>query len=196
MVRIVGTIALEAGSERVMLSMVKPITEYIRACRSCSAEEFVSRHDHGFLMHSALTQGAMQPVSGDRGRHTIDMLMVEPDRLPTVPSGSPLERLYKVSELKVPVGATDLVIGRSEECDIQLNDRSVSRKHARIEVRGNEYYVSDCDSSAGTFVNGLQIEEGESVKLSTGDAVGFGYLSMVFLAPAEFYRFIQDLFGG
>jgi pSer/pThr/pTyr-binding forkhead associated (FHA) protein len=147
-------------------------------------------------MHSALTQGDMQPVTGSRVRHkTIDLLVLEPDRMPTTPSGSPLEKLYKVSELKPPEGADTILFGRSEECDVQLNDRSVSRQHARIEVSEGRYLITDCDSSAGTFVNGQQIPEGESKELSSGDSVGFGYLSVVFLDPSGFYQSILDIFG-
>jgi hypothetical protein len=47
-----------------------------------------------------------------------------------------------------------LTIGRSEECDIALPDRQVSRYHARISWQGDCYIVEDLGSKNGTHING------------------------------------------
>jgi len=48
-------------------------------------------------------------------------------------------------------------IGRSEECDIVLEDESVSRQHARITLTENHFHIEDLNSTNGTFVNGKRI---------------------------------------
>ncbi len=47
-----------------------------------------------------------------------------------------------------------LVVGRGTECDVQLPDQRVSRQHFRLERRGDELWVEDLGSRAGTRLNG------------------------------------------
>jgi sigma-B regulation protein RsbU (phosphoserine phosphatase) len=47
-----------------------------------------------------------------------------------------------------------LVVGRGTECDLQLPDQRVSRQHFRLERRGDELWVQDLGSRAGTRLNG------------------------------------------
>jgi len=51
------------------------------------------------------------------------------------------------------------MIGRGEECGIQANDFSVSRRHARIEYLPDGFHVIDLQSTNGTFVNDTKIVE-------------------------------------
>ena len=49
-------------------------------------------------------------------------------------------------------------IGRSRECDIFLEDLSVSRLHATLHLLSDgSYEIEDRHSATGTFVNGLRI---------------------------------------
>ena len=51
------------------------------------------------------------------------------------------------------------IIGRSPRCDVVLDSRDVSRKHARIfQDPLGQWSVEDLDSSNGTFMNGKRIE--------------------------------------
>lgn len=60
-----------------------------------------------------------------------------------------------------------LMIGRSDECDISLPDRQVSRYHARITWQGDSYVVEDLGSKNGTHVNGQEVTE--PTELQDGD---------------------------
>jgi pSer/pThr/pTyr-binding forkhead associated (FHA) protein len=64
-----------------------------------------------------------------------------------------------------------LLVGRHEECDIQLNSRKVSRKHCVIAQVGESLIVRDLGSTNGVRVNGVRVEEG---KLRTGDELTIG----------------------
>lgn len=46
-----------------------------------------------------------------------------------------------------------LVIGRHPECDVQIDDGSVSRQHAEIRFDRGHYYLQDLNSRNGTFLN-------------------------------------------
>jgi pSer/pThr/pTyr-binding forkhead associated (FHA) protein len=72
--------------------------------------------------------------------------------------------------LSLAEGVNDL--GRSPDCDLQVQHHSISRTHARLLNTGESVWLDDLDSSKGTFVNGRRI--GESVHLTEGDTIQFG----------------------
>ncbi|MEO0814694.1 MAG: FHA domain-containing protein, partial [Myxococcota bacterium] len=65
----------------------------------------------------------------------------------------------------------EVLIGRSSRCSIVLAEPSVSRQHARIELRDDGFWVVDLDSGNGTYVNGQRITE---FRVFSGDEVTFG----------------------
>ena len=50
-----------------------------------------------------------------------------------------------------------ILIGRGEDCDIVVNDRQVSRHHAKFEFNNGVSKVEDLDSKNGTYINGERI---------------------------------------
>jgi hypothetical protein len=71
------------------------------------------------------------------------------------------------------------VIGRLAECDITLTDTNVSRRHAEIRPRGDDFVLVDLGSTNGCLVNGVTV--GERV-LRSGDQVTVGNTTMTFEA--------------
>ncbi len=69
----------------------------------------------------------------------------------------------------------EITIGRSKENTVVLNNKKVSRKHAKIEQIGASYQVSDLDSGNGTKVNGQKISFPQALtpgdEIKVGDAV-------------------------
>lgn len=63
-----------------------------------------------------------------------------------------------------------ITIGRSEECEIHLPDRQVSRVHARIAWDGETYCLEDLDSKNGTHLNGQEVRGG-GIALHDGDEI-------------------------
>lgn len=72
------------------------------------------------------------------------------------------------------------IVGRDEECDVYLNDASVSRHHARISVSADGIAVDDTDSKNGTRVNGKRITE--VTTLADGDQIEFGSVATTLVA--------------
>src|SRR5437588_1879321 len=70
-----------------------------------------------------------------------------------------------------------IVIGRSRECDIQLADPNVSRRHAEVRQEGATYWVVDLDSTNGMEVNGRRARR---AKLEDGDTFTIGSTDVVF----------------
>jgi len=69
---------------------------------------------------------------------------------------------------QLPAAGT-VVIGRAQSADLRIEDRSASRHHAQITVKGDSIIVSDLGSQNGTFVNGDKLAA-ERV-LATGDQI-------------------------
>jgi adenylate cyclase len=71
----------------------------------------------------------------------------------------------------------NITIGRSLENMIPLDDKRISRYHARLRFAGGHWTLSDVGSTNGTFVNGKQIKQRTLV---TGDVVSLGGLELTF----------------
>jgi pSer/pThr/pTyr-binding forkhead associated (FHA) protein len=60
---------------------------------------------------------------------------------------------------KFPLDKLTNVIGRELDCDIVIDDKSVSRRHCLIEVTSRGLLFRDLDSKNGSFVNGTFVSE-------------------------------------
>ena len=70
-----------------------------------------------------------------------------------------------------PLGAKPLVIGRSKECDIQVFDAALSRRHAKIWLEDGAVRFEDLGPSNATLVNGAPLGTGN---LKAGDRLAAG----------------------
>lgn len=71
-------------------------------------------------------------------------------------------------------------IGRALECDISILEPALSRKHAELELVGDDLVLRDLGSINGTYVNGEKIDE---VKLKDGDRMQFDKIHFIVSAP-------------
>ncbi|WP_455217298.1 FHA domain-containing protein [Kaarinaea lacus] len=98
-------------------------------------------------------------------------------------SGEELERrLILTLEGKIireyPFEKSTLNIGRRHGNDIQLNDPSLSGRHARISCKPDNVFVEDLGSTNGTLVNGCHITR---AALSHGDVIQIGHHHLTYL---------------
>jgi len=82
-----------------------------------------------------------------------------------------------------------VVIGRTDENDVVINHRSISRHHAKIVREGGHYHIVDLQSANGVRVNG---EEYGKVELRKGDHVDLGHVRLRFVSPGEDFIFDRD----
>lgn len=93
------------------------------------------------------------------------------------PDGAPEERALEGEEL---------VIGRASDCDVAISDRFLSRRHARLFRRDEEWLVEDLGSRNGTVVNGVPIEQARVVGAGDEIQLSGSTLQLRFLAaPAS-----------
>ena len=67
--------------------------------------------------------------------------------------------------------AAELTLGRSPDCELVFCDDTVSRHHARLELRDGRWFLIDLDSSNGTSVNGRRVRDAE---VRPGDRIRLG----------------------
>jgi pSer/pThr/pTyr-binding forkhead associated (FHA) protein len=87
-----------------------------------------------------------------------------------------------------------VVIGRGEDCDLPINDTSVSRVHAEIHaIDGGKYEVVDRDSSNGVRVNGVELKR---ALLDAGDVIELGDVQLKFIPAGQVFHAQEPAPGG
>lgn len=128
----------------------------------------------------------------------------------TDPHGRPVATPAQVAVLAAPTGygklvvlssnfagkefelsRSQMIIGRTDENDIVVNHRSISRNHAKIvrEPDTGRYTISDLQSSNGVRVNG---QDYGKVELRRGDVIDLGHVRLRFVEPNEDFVFARD----
>jgi len=71
-------------------------------------------------------------------------------------------------------------IGRSKKCDIYINNPYLSKVHAQITFEEGRFYITDMESTNGTYLNGNKLGT-HPVRLRDNDKITFGDLSFLFV---------------
>ena len=141
---------------------------------------------------------APRALPGARMEKATETWVTAPDRLVSAtrrdacvvhiyPTGPGMGTRYALTD-------APMVLGRGNDCDIRINDHSVSRRHARIQPGADGYYAVDLQSTNGTFVNDVPAS---ICKLKDGDYLRVGNCIYRFLAggnvEAEYHEEIYRL---
>ena len=92
----------------------------------------------------------------------------------------PVEReavWLSVDGQRVPIDKRIFVLGRAQDCDVQISDPNVSRRHAELRQEETSYWIVDLGSTNGMEVNGRRLRQ---AKLESGDRITLGSTDVVF----------------
>ena len=78
---------------------------------------------------------------------------------------------------RIDIDRDEIVLGRSPDNAVVINDGSVSGKHCTITRDGRRFTLRDLDSTNGTQLNGVAVSEHQ---LSPGDVVHVGTVEVLF----------------
>lgn len=136
----------------------------------------------------ALMQRPGGDLKTDRGRLVTVGLPAQV--LSKIPAPVEFEELI-VATLPPPLpdGTMELVIGRSPDSDLVVEDPAVSSRHAAIRWDGEQAVIIDLGSINGTFVNGKKLVG--SAPLVNGEQLGFGRAHFIYLPAAELHARIR-----
>jgi hypothetical protein len=145
---------LDVGEFGIATRMVQPERR-----RGAVSEPVADVEPGGTMVYKATTPDPTQAVSAEE-------LGVEPELVTLSFDGT----RYEVKQRRV-------VIGRSRDCDVQLSDTNVSRRHAELRQEGASYWIVDLGSTNGLEVNGKRVKR---AKLADGDTITLGSTDMSF----------------
>lgn len=77
-----------------------------------------------------------------------------------------------------PLEGKEILIGRSHECQILIEEQLVSRKHAKIFCDGDKYFVEDLNSVNGVYINGAKVKK---QAIAPGDKILVGDSQIVYI---------------
>lgn len=163
---------------------VLAIKDLSRIAASMNAEGFVKqlgpfaiaqRPPDAVVQQKALMLGAKRTVAVKRGSTGFQ---------------DELSLLLELDDLMVttlpPVSAGEkLTVGRLPDCDVVIDDPSVSKHHADLSWDGTTAWIEDKGSSNGTWVNGDELHI--KLALKDGDVVAFGDASYCYFTTATLH---------
>jgi hypothetical protein len=147
---------LAMGEFGIATRMVQPKRGAARAAEAPPAE---AEPGHTMIYKPKVPPGATEAVSAEE-------LGMERERVTLSVDGQE----HEISKRRI-------VIGRSRDCDIQVSDPNVSRRHAELRQEGATYWIVDLDSTNGIEVNGRRLKR---AKLENGDTVTLGSTEIMF----------------
>jgi FHA domain-containing protein len=107
-------------------------------------------------------------------------------KVPAAPSRQPvrLQPVLDIDGQRYSLNAPSIVLGRSSEADILVDDTGVSRRHLEIQTAGGTTTAVDLGSTNGSYVNGHKVAG--SMELTDGSTITMGRTKIIFrLLPAN-----------
>ncbi|MFH5879260.1 FhaA domain-containing protein [Arthrobacter sp. NA-172] len=100
--------------------------------------------------------------------------------VPAAPSRKPteLQPVLDIGGQRYSLNAPSIVLGRSSEADILVDDTGVSRKHLEIQTTDGIIRAVDLGSTNGSYVNGHKVDG--SVELTDGSTITMGRTKIIF----------------
>ena len=149
--------------------------------RGEQAEEQVEREERGEQAEER-TRRAEDPDEPGEWPEREDVTQTK--NIPSVPAQSPLRLLVTQGAeagrtFDLPQG--DLIIGRQWISEIRLEDPEVSHRHAMLRVRDQNATIEDLNSTNGTRVNDVAIEQ--ETPLAPGDQIDLGGVHLLVELP-------------
>lgn len=147
------------------------IDELSALAKTSTADAFVARFPHLFLVFREVAQGGITPFN------------FRTEIAESSPSGAPSLRgvLRVVPLVKSPDNPySDRVsLGRARNCDIVLRDASVSKLHAHVRCEPDGSWVLiDLDSQNGTSVGDAKVLPSQPVPLRANDLLTLGTVTV------------------
>lgn len=113
-------------------------------------------------------------------------------------AGEPLILLVEKVPGRMNPFAMGVTIGRVESNDVVVDDGSVSRFHAwlQLDERTQTWAITDAESKNGTWVDGQKLAGKQRVALKDGAEVKVGDVVLRFLLPEALIAFVERASGG
>ena len=86
------------------------------------------------------------------------------------------------------------VVGNDEDASVYLNEPIAEKSHFEISKTETGFFILDCGTAHGTYLNGQKLEPGKSNRILSGDIIAVGKTSIQFeLRDRSFKKKVQDV---
>ena len=83
--------------------------------------------------------------------------------------------------MKSEITSSEFYIGRAEKInDMICNNKTVGKRHAKIEAENSKFYIIDLDSKNGTFINGNRVKSRQREEIRSGDVISIANVNLSF----------------
>lgn len=94
--------------------------------------------------------------------------------------GAPSRHWVVANRRRTSLHQGENIIGRGEASDVRVEGTTVSRRHARLIVKGNKTWLEDLGSKNGTSLNGVRVSAAQM--LASGARISIGSAALVYYA--------------
>ncbi len=163
------------------------VTEFVGRLRALGEVPFQARYGRAALVGLAMV-GSLD--EGRRGRRSGTIGSAMPSLAAMEASAALVGRVWPV--VKSPSGPPGgaIVVGRTANADLVVNEYSVSDPHCELRHEPGRLVISDLDSLNGTFVNDKKLPPRSRVPIADGALVTLGRFRFRFHTAPGFARLI------
>lgn len=159
-----------------------------RTCREHGRQGFLDRYPGAFLLAMGFLSSEVirAHANEDEGRDATTAINFKGKLRHDAMAPHPLAgQAFFISP--TADGETGLTIGRGDDCDLTVPERSISEEHCRIEVTGAGVTAIDVGSTNGTTVNLERLEPMKPKVLADEDILTLGRYSFQLLSAATMF---------
>ena len=191
-----GTVA-----SRIIQGDLDPITGVSPEVESLVADMIAFRAEHRIASANEVAHRIEKIIGKSVGPDLADLPPVQTTTVQRVPPSEVKRtaaafKLVTTTGQSIPVAEDEMVIGRSHPRDPSIPDvdlwalgleeaRTASRRHCRISVEDDKYFVEDLGSMNGTFLNDKQLQPNARQPLKAGDKIMAGRVVLTFVKNTE-----------
>lgn len=95
-----------------------------------------------------------------------------------------INKLYFDVSQSYPLTEDVVIIGRSPDCTISIDDLYMSAQNTQLWFENGEWYIADMGSTNGTYVNGQKMDD-EPLILDGGDKIRIGQIEFLIVIVGE-----------
>jgi hypothetical protein len=154
---------------------------------------FVAANPSPFLVTVEVMDDAIQGGTTAEGASAATVAQ-DPNRMRRASLAAREARVYPIAKRPGANDAKEILVGRSRDNDVWINDAEVSKHHARVAAVKDGWEIVDLGSTNGTFLNEQRIEVNRATPVHTYDAVRLGRAAkMQFLDAGSFFDYLTVL---
>ena len=171
------------------------IGSFLDASANLEKAEFIKRFTSPFLVTVEEQRGGV-PSSlapgGDLGNAAT--VCQSPSGMRQASVAARDAKIYAIAKRAGANQAPDILVGRSRDNDLWIDDAEVSKRHARFRTTPAGLELTDLGSTNGTWVNDKRLEKEKGQLLRTNDGVRFGRAAKTQMLDADaFYEYLSLL---